>query len=553
MADHPVTERSNSSHDDNSFIQDASADEPHEPGANHTINLEKQTTASSTASAFNQRAQSIISRIRSREPGQIAKFTHPLSHTKTSPDVLVDFDGPDDPYHPRNWGFYKKCVTTVLYGLTTMGATWASAVYTPGVLQISADFHVGQEVSLLGVTFLLLGFGFGPLIWAPLSELYGRKAAVITPYFIAAVFSFGTATAKDIQTVLITRFFAGFFGAAPVTNTGGVLGDLWSPEQRGAAIVGYAMAVVGGPILGPIVGGAIVQSYLRWRWTEYITGIYMMFILTLDVIFLDETYPPALLVSKARRLRYETGNWALHSKHEEWDVNLREMGNKYLIRPFALLFTPICFAIALYASFVYGILYLNLAAFPIEFEEERGWNQVVGALPFLALLIGIFIGAFVNILNQRFYIKKFKANNNRPVPEARLPPMMLGSISFAAGMFIFAWTSDRTIHWIAPVIGAVCMGLGFFTIIQAALNYLVDTFSSTAASAVAANTFLRSVFAATFPLFTDAMYHNLGIDWAASTLGFIAVALIPIPYLFYIYGRRIRARGKWSRASVYPE
>lgn len=122
MPDIPVTERSSSSHDDSSCIQDAHADlEPGDTSANHAINLEKQTTASSATSAFNQRAQSVISRIRSREPGQIAKFTHPLSHTRTSPDVLVDFDGPDDPYHPRNWGFYKKCVTTVLYGLTTMG------------------------------------------------------------------------------------------------------------------------------------------------------------------------------------------------------------------------------------------------------------------------------------------------------------------------------------------------------------------------------------------------------------------------------------------------
>lgn len=83
--------------------------------------LEKTTTAGSTSSRFNQRAQSVVSRIRSRDPGQVAKFTHPLSHTKTGPDVLVDFDGLDDPYHPKNWGFRKKCVTTVLYGLTTMG------------------------------------------------------------------------------------------------------------------------------------------------------------------------------------------------------------------------------------------------------------------------------------------------------------------------------------------------------------------------------------------------------------------------------------------------
>jgi hypothetical protein len=83
--------------------------------------LEKQSTVASGLSVFEQRAQSVVSRIRSREPGQTAKFMHPLSHTKTSPDVIVDFDGPDDPYRPLNWGFKKKAVTTVLYGLTTMG------------------------------------------------------------------------------------------------------------------------------------------------------------------------------------------------------------------------------------------------------------------------------------------------------------------------------------------------------------------------------------------------------------------------------------------------
>lgn len=106
--------------------------------------------------------------------------------------------------------------------------------------------------------------------FAPLSEVYGRKAAVLTPYFLALVFSFGSAVAKDVQTLMITRFFTGFFGSGPVTNTGGVLSDIWPAQHRGTAMVGYAMAVVGGPCLGPIVGGAISQSYLGWRWTEYV-------------------------------------------------------------------------------------------------------------------------------------------------------------------------------------------------------------------------------------------------------------------------------------------
>jgi hypothetical protein len=276
----------------------------------------------------------------------------------------------------------------------------------------------------------------------------------------------------------------------------------------------------------------------------------MLFILALDVLILDESYPPVLLVHKAQRLRHESGNWALHAKHEEWDVSISELLHKYLIRPFQMLFTPICFLVALYASFVYGILYANLAAFPIVFEEERGWNPLVGALPFLAVLVGILIGAGVNLSNQKYYSKRFQQNNSRPVPEARLPPMMFGSVFFAAGLFVFAWTSPRNIHWIGPVMGAALLGGGFFTIFQAALNYLIDTFLKYSASAVAANTFLRSVFAAAFPLFITPMLHNMGIQWGVSVFGFVAVALIPIPYLFFTFGKRIRARGFWSKESV---
>ncbi len=517
-------------------------DEKQEPPSHTGTDLSLRRTIS--------RRETVLSRIRSRPP--VGPFSHPLTHKKTTVEELVDFDGLDDPYRPINWPMKKKVYTTVLYGFTTAGATWASAVFSPGIDQVAAQFHVGTEVATLGITLLLLGFGLGPLLWAPLSEVYGRKAAVLTPYFIAACFSFGTATAKDIQTIMITRFFAGFFGSAPVTNTGGVLGDLYTPGQRGIAMAGYALAVVGGPVVGPIVGSAVVvQPFLRWRWTEYLTGILMLFILALDVIYIDESYPPVLLVKKARRLRHESGNWALHAKFEEWDVSISELSKKFLIRPFQLLGTPICFLMALYASFCYGILYLQLGAIPIIFQEGRGWHPVVGSLPFLGILVGAWIGCAANVYNQKLYNIKCHAAGERAVPEARLPPMMVGSIFFATGQFIIGWTAAPMYPWVAPVIGLVCLGIGFFTIFQAALNYLVDTFQKYSASAVAANTFLRSVFAAAFPLVVTPMYHNLGIPWASSLTGFIGVAMIPIPYLFFVFGKDIRRRSKWSRDSVF--
>lgn len=138
----------------------------------------------------------------------------------------------------------------MLYGLVTMTATWASSAYSAGTEQIAQEFHVSNEVAILGTTLYLFGFGLGPLLWAPLSEVYGRRIAVMVPMFIAICFSFGSATAKDFQTLMLTRFFGAFFASAPVTNTGGVLGDLYTPAWRGIAMAGYAMAVVGGPVLG---------------------------------------------------------------------------------------------------------------------------------------------------------------------------------------------------------------------------------------------------------------------------------------------------------------
>jgi hypothetical protein len=277
----------------------------------------------------------------------------------------------------------------------------------------------------------------------------------------------------------------------------------------------------------------------------------MLMILALDVLILDECYPPRLLTNKASRLRHVTGNYALHAEHEEWEPTFRELGNKYLVRPFQILLTPICFLLSLYASFVYGILYSSLGAFPIVFQEKRRMNGVTGSLPFLALLGGTLLGATVLLANQKYFFRRFIENGNRPVPEARLPPMMLGSVIFATGMFFFAWTALPPTTIAAPIVGIVLVGIGFFTIFQPALNYMVDTFHPYSASAVGAMTFLRSLMAGAFPLFIAPLLQSpIGVPWGISIFACIGMVMIPIPFLFFTFGERIRRRGAWSKASV---
>ncbi|KAL6922701.1 hypothetical protein FSST1_006727 [Fusarium sambucinum] len=467
-----------------------------------------------------------------------------------SSSYLVTFDGPDDPYNPINWTFRKKFITTISYGLTTCWITLASAIFASAIEPVSAEFNVNTETSAAATSLLVFGFGLGPLVSAPLSELYGRKWTILIPYFIAAVFSFGTATAKDITTILVTRFFSGLFGSAPVTITGGVMSDIWAPHQLGNAIVAYGVTIVGGPTLGPIIGAALCSSSLGWRSTEYLIGIVMMAQLAINLLVIDESYAPTLLVRKAHKMRIETRDWALHAKHEESGMSFKDLYLKYFIRPFQLMVNPICFLMSTYASFVYGILYANLESFSIEYQEVRQWGPVVGSLPFIALLIGILCAAAINIYNNKYYAKKLVENGYRAVPEARLPPMMLGGIVFTSGQFLFAWTSSQHMTYWPSIIGIALTGLGFTTIFQAALGYLIDTFTCYSASAVAANTFMRSMFSGAFPLFIIPMYHNLGVNWGTTVFGCIAAVLIPVPFLFFVWGRKIRAKGEWSKGSV---
>jgi MFS family permease len=261
------------------------------------------------------------------------------------------------------------------------------------------------------------------------------------------LFSIGTATSKNAQSVFITRFFAGVFGSAPVSNVSAALGDIWSPKARGTAVTFYAVAVVGGPTLGPVIGAALlVNPHLGWRFTEYIEAIWVFTIVVLCTFAFPEVYGPVLLKRKAQRLRKETGNQALYHPQENIKISPKTIVTKHFSRPLLMLTTePIVIAIALYASFVYAMLYLTLEVFPIVFQENRHYSPVVGSLPFLGLFIGVCAAVFVNLANQPRYARIADAAGGKPVPEARCAPMAVGGVVFAIGLFWFGWTADPRI------------------------------------------------------------------------------------------------------------
>ncbi|EQB44397.1 putative transporter [Colletotrichum sp. SAR 10_70] len=521
--------------------------------------LERHPTAlSRIATARSQHSNTVGRSIKSKQSnrplpqmGAGKPYPPPLPEQE---EYVVEFDGPNDPLHAQNWPLKKKLLTAAMLGFTTMTAAFCSSIFSAATQVIAIEYGVSTTVGTLGVSFYVLGFAFGPSLWAPLSELKGRRLPLVLAMFGFSVFSIATATAKDLQTILITRFFAGFFGACPLAVVAAVFSDMFDNRSRGSAITVFSMAVFTGPLLAPFIGGYIVESHLGWRWTEYLAAIMGFFAFGLDLLFLEETYPPVILVSKASELRRRTRNWGIHAKQEEIEVDFKELVNKNFSRPMRLLFgEPIVTALSVYMAFIYGLLYLFLTAYPFVFRGIHGFNAGQSGLTFFGMITGQLIAGVTVLLQQPWYLRKLKANNGVPIPEWRLPSVIAGGIFFSAGIFWFGWSGYRAdIHWIVPTLSGLFTGFGLMSIFLQALNYLVDAYLMFAASAIAGNTFLRSLCGAGFPLFASYMFNGMGIEYASTLLGCVAVVLAPIPVIFYIWGHKIRAKSAYAPTFAAP-
>ncbi|KAF1944580.1 major facilitator superfamily [Clathrospora elynae] len=517
------------------------------------VDLERHPTALSRIhTQRSQHTQTVGSSIRSRNSrkplpafGAGKAYPPPLPERE---EYVVEFDGHDDPLHAQNWPLKKKMITAAILAFTTLTAAFGSSIFSAATGAIQQKFGVSSVVATLGTSFYVLGFATGPIMWAPFSELKGRRMPLVIASFGFSVFNVAVATGKDLQTVLICRFFSGFFGACPLTCVAAVFSDMFNNSTRGMAITIFSMTVFTGPLLAPFIGGFIIMSDLGWRWTEYIVSIMGFVAFTLNILFLSESYPPEILVGKASELRRRTKNWGIHAKQEEIEVDFRELLEKNFSRPLRMLISErIVLLLSMYMAFIYGLLYLFLTAYPLVFQGVHHMNPGVGGLPFFGMIAGELLAGTVIFIRQPGYQKKLAANNDVPIPEWRLPEVIVGGVCFAIGIFWFGWTGyNPNVHWIVPTMSGLLIGFGLLSIFLQSLNYLVDAYLMFAASAIAANTFLRSLCGAAFPLFARQMFEGMGIQWAATLLGCIAALLVPVPIWFFYRGAQLREKSTYA-------
>ncbi|XMA08791.1 hypothetical protein WAI453_001582 [Rhynchosporium graminicola] len=484
---------------------------------------------------------------------EVLSWPYKGSGTEGDPYVVEYIDG--DRRNPMLFPQWKKWMITILVAIATLAVAFVSSAYSGGIEDILSTFKISTEVATLGISLFVLGFAIGPLLWAPLSELYGRQVLFFGTYLALTAFNAGAAGSQNIETLIILRFLAGAFGSSPLTNAGGVIADMFPASERGLAMSVFAAAPFLGPTIGPIVGGFVGETE-GWRWVEGLMAIFTGVIWIICSFTIPETYSPVILSRRATKLSKMTGK--VYKSSNEVSHGSKTIGAEFktaLSRPWILLFRePIVLMLSIYMAIIYGTLYLMFGAFPIVYQQQRGWSAGIGGLSFIGVAVGMIVAVIYSIWDNKRYIRvEAKYNGNAP-PEARLPPALIGSVALPIGLFWFAWTNYPSIHWSVSIIGTAPFGFGMVLVFLSIMNYLIDSYVIYAASVLAANSVLRSLFGAAFPLFTTYMYQNLGIHWASSIPAFLALACVPFPFLFYKYGKGIRLKCKYAaEAAMFLE
>lgn len=232
----------------------------------------------------------------------------------------------DDPF---KFPVRKKWTITVLLAAVTFTSSFCSSIFSSTIIVTAQQFHVSEEVTILGVSLFVLGYAVGPLFWGPLSELVGRKIPIFTAFFIFGLLQIPIALSPTLAGVLVCRWLAGCFGAAPISMASAVFADFWAPTERGLATSLYSAAVYGGPTLGPVIGAFVTESHLGWRWTAWLVLILVGAIGIPAVIVIPETYAPVLKERAAKK--------AGRDVEVRQKASLNDFVRKYLTRPILML------------------------------------------------------------------------------------------------------------------------------------------------------------------------------------------------------------------------
>ncbi|KAF3385123.1 Polyamine transporter 4 [Penicillium rolfsii] len=461
---------------------------------------------------------------------------------------IATWNWDDDPQNPYNWPIRLKIQQVLMIAsaafTTSVQPSVGVSILSPAHSEFMKEFGVSSTVALLPLSLYVFALGLGPVVGGPLSETVGRYPVYIGTISLGTLFTLGAGFSPTFVGLCVLRFLAGFCYAPSLSIAGGTINETFRPVGRAIPSTIFILTPFLGPGLGPVIGSFVV-SRKGWRWTQWTIIFFAIFTL-ITIGMARETFHSVIKRRRAKELGEEV------PLSPPITTRVQLFITTALVRPIRMLLTePIVTFICLYVACEFATLFSFFAAVPLVFQGIYRFGIEESGLVFLAIVIGCLLGAVTVLLcDIMLYRRQIPRHLGKQVPpEYRLYPALLGSLGLPIGLFWFAWTAREGISWASPTVAIMVFAWGNLCVFVSTTQYLVDTYHGlTVASVMSANSLARYGLAAAFPLFTIQMYTRLGTEWASSLLAFVSVSLLPVPWILFKAGKRLRALSKYETA-----
>ncbi|KIM63377.1 hypothetical protein SCLCIDRAFT_15564 [Scleroderma citrinum Foug A] len=470
--------------------------------------------------------------------------TSPSTVRDSNEIIYVEFiEG--DVRNPINYSRLKKWAITFTACIFSATTSSAASSYTIGASSMTKELKCSDIEVALGLGLYAAGFALTPLITSSFSEEVGRRPAYIVSSIMYTLSQVMVALAPNIQTVIVGRVLGGIFGSTGASLVGGSIADIWLPHERGFPMALFAFACLFSFGMGAVIGGLIAsQPHMGWRWVQWIHAMISAMYAVLVLVVMSETRSSVILTRLARDARRVTGDNRLKARMEVERVSILDLLKIACTRPLYFLCTePLVQSFSLWSGFTWGVMFCLLAAVSPMFQEVYGFSVRQTGFVYGALSVGAILGLLGNQYQDKLYTRYYTQRKQ----EARLYSACVAAILLPIGMFMVAWTSTPSIHWIVPVMGLTMFMTGVAVILQVAFLYLADCYDTYASSAQAGQSLFRNLLAFAFPVFTPQMFASLGYKWSLALFGLLAILMAPTPFVLFAYGSKIRARSIASR------
>ncbi|KAF4959466.1 hypothetical protein FGADI_1687 [Fusarium gaditjirri] len=451
-----------------------------------------------------------------------------LNSTPADP-YLVAFNELDSD-NPKNWPEKRKWAVTNVLSITGFNRILVSTVMAPALSVIAQDLSMTATQSVMALSIYLLATAFGPLVIGPLSEVYGRRTILHVSNIWFLVWNLACGFANSKEMLIGTRFLAGFGASAVYALGGGVLGDIWRPDQR------------------PVIGGFMTDR-ISWRWMFWSTSMFQVAMAAISFTTFRETYAPAILKKRAKKLRKETGQpYYTYAERTQEGSPLRKVLAQAMTRPLRLLaFHPIIQVAAVISAIGYGLLYIVLSSFAEVWTQHYGQSVEISGLHYISCALGELAGSQLGAPLMDYWFRRTERRHGQHLPENRVPLMAMGAFIAPIGFIVYGWCAEFRVHWAWVDVAMFITMFGMQISGMPLQAYMIDAYPDHTSSAIAAEQFPRSLAAFLFPLFTPKMYAALGYGWGNSAMAFAELALeLAAPMLLWKVGASLRARATSS-------